>query len=388
MARSSQHKLLIHAVGEDWPWVVIDARGKVSERGRADPASPDWPGQLPRLVLQDAGRCTGLSLELPALSASRLDQALRWAAEEHLAGSAEEEHVVAAGRDSEGRVETIVIANEEMARLMAVLEDEPVELVCPDALCLPWEEGQVSLGAADDRVLLRWGRWQFGSVGTELVDDVLEAVAGPGIERVWYGGEVPPAMERAGLRPAGADLLASLAPGALDAPINLLSGPWTPSSARTAGRHWRWAGALAVLVLTLALGMTLLERQLLRAEATHLQAAIDERFGEIFPGVTPAGRHRELAERELARLRFGESAGLLDLMYRTAPVLSGQSGLTLEGLGFRDGQLDVRLRAPDVAALDELEQRLRALDLDAAVQSASLDADGASGRIRIRQVGR
>lgn len=388
MARSSQHKLLIHAVGERWPWAVIDARGQVAERGRSDPANPDWPAEVPQLLLQDAGRCTGLSLDLPSLSAARLDQALRWAAEEHLAGSAEEEHVVAAGRDPEGRVESVVIANDEMARLMAPMEDQPVELVCPDALCLPWEEGQVSLAAAGDRVLLRWGRWQFGSFDAELIGDFLDAVAGPGVERIWYGGEVPEAIDRAALRLAGDDLLASLAPQALAAPINLLSGPWTPSSARTAGRHWRWAGGLAVVVLTLALGIAVLERQLLRSEAVSLQAAIDQRFGQIFPGVTPAGRHRELAERELTRLRFGESAGLLDLVYRTAPVVSGQSALTVDGMGFRDGQLDLRLRAPDVAALDDLEQRLRALDLDAAVQSASLDAEGASGRIRIRQVSR
>lgn len=388
MTRSVRKKLLVYAAGSRWEWSLLDAGGRVLDRGEADPAAPNWPVEVPLHVLIDAQRCTGLSLDLPELAPARLGQALRWAAEEHLAGSAEDEHVVAAGRRDDGRLNCVVISNDVMAELMNRLAEQPVEVLCPDALCLPWSAGQVSLGESHGRLLVRWGHWRFGSFEPELVADLLEAEAQPGAEWTWYGGEVPATLADGRLIKGGETLLDSLVPGAMAAPINLMAGPWTPISARAAGRNWRWVAGLAAAALVLAFATAALERQLLRSDSASLQAAIDQRFTEAFPGVTPAGRHRELAERELIRLRFGGSAGLLDLMYRSAPVVSAQAGLAIDGISFRDGQLELRLRAPDVAVLDELEQRLRALNLDAAVQSASLDAQGASGRIRISEVRR
>ena len=74
-------------------------------------------------------------------------------------------------------------------------------------------------------------------------------------------------------------------------------------------------------------------------------------------------------------------------MHRVAPVVDGQGRLQIERLDYREGVLELSLRAPDVAALEQLEQRLRALDLAAEVQTASLDEQGAQGRIRISRGG-
>jgi len=72
-------------------------------------------------------------------------------------------------------------------------------------------------------------------------------------------------------------------------------------------------------------------------------------------------------------------------MNRAGPVIAGQEAVVMEALSFRDGQLEFMLRAPDVPALEALVTRLKALDLSAEVQSASMDADGASGRVRLSQ---
>jgi general secretion pathway protein L len=384
MARSGSSRLLVHAAGARWRWAVVNASGALAASGVCDPERPDWPSGLSVHVLCDAGRCSALSLELPEMSAARLQQALRWAAEEHLAGSAEDEHVVSAGRDGQGRLRCVVIAHAEMEALLQPLAGQAVEQVCPDALCLPWSPGEVSLAGQDEQgVMARWGEWQFGCMDAGLAVDLLASAAEPEAVWRWYGGPVPGAvaqrLETAGETP----LLSSLAQGLLSAPVNLLSGRWTPSSARAAGRHWKTAAALAGAVVVLGLAALGLENRLLDARSADLQESIEARFASAFPGLRPAGRHRELAERELARLRFGQSAGLLELMYRVGPVLSGQAGVSLRGLSYRDDRLELDVRAPDVAALDEFERRLRALDLVASVQSASLDDDGASGRIRV-----
>ena len=383
MARSGQQKLFIHAQGARWRWLVTGATGSEASSGDCDPQQPNWPRNLPVHLLCDAALCTPLTVDLPQLSAARMEQALRWAAEEHLAGSAEDEHVVAGGRIADGRVRCLVIAQFDMHELLEPLEDQVVEQVCPDALCLPWSDGTPGLGESNGQVLARWGEWEFGSFEAELAVDLLDGVADRKAEWRWFGGTIPESLADR-VRPAsGTGLLESLAPQAASAPINLLSGRWAPGSARAAARNWQWVAGLAGLVLLVALAGLVLENHMLQARSEALQSAMDERFAAAFPGLSPAGRHRELAERELARLRFGQSAGLLEMMYRAAPVLAGQDGVFLDGLSYRDDSLEVRVRAPDVAALDELERRLRALDLSASVQSASLDGDGASGRIRI-----
>ncbi|MGY6554879.1 MAG: type II secretion system protein GspL [Wenzhouxiangella sp.] len=385
MPRAGSSQLLIHALGPVWHWARVDGEGRVLDSGQCPPQAPNWPANLPIMLLADARATTALSLKLPDLSGARLDQALRWAAEEYLAGAADEEHVVAAGRDAQGLMRCVVIGEAGLRDLLAELAPAVPKLVCPDALCLPWVPGQVSLAAAADSVLMRWGEWAFGSFDEALAAEVLATVAPGEAEPVWYGGEIPAALQGLSLQPFQGGLLSALAPAALKPAVNLMSGPFRSAETSDAQRSWRWVGALAAAVVLVAGAGLLLERQLLRQEATELQLAIDQRFAQSFPGVAPAGRHRELAERELARLRFGQSAGLLDLLHRSAPVVSAQAGLSLEGLSFRDGQLELRVRAADVAALDELERRLRVLDLDAALQSASLDAQGASGRLRISE---
>ncbi len=378
-------QVVIHAVGPAWSWLSLDAGGRVLARGQCDPDAPDWPAAGALRVLVDGRACTGLRLALPDLSGSRLEQAMRWAAEEYLAGAADEEHVAAAGRDADGRLRCVVMAEARLAALLQGFAGANLQVVCPDALCLPWAPGQVSLAQADGSVLMRWGEWEFGSFDPALVSEVLAAAA-PDAERVWYGGPLPAGLEWIGLRRENDHLIEALAPAALAPEVNLLSGAWRPRDAFGAARSWRWAAMLALGALSLAATTVVIERQMLRAEAAALQTAIDQRFAQAFPALTPAGRHRELAERELARLRFGQSAGLLELMHRIAPVVAGQAGLSVEGLSFRDGQLELRVRAADVAALDALERRLRVLNLDAVLQSASLDGEGASGRLRVGSV--
>ncbi|NBB69986.1 MAG: hypothetical protein GVY33_06620 [Alphaproteobacteria bacterium] len=391
MARARSESLVIHAAGARWRWLELERGGRVDRQGQCDPASPDWPREREAIVLVDASRCLGLSLDLPRLRGHKLQQAMRWAAEEHLAGSAEDEHVVGGPRDTAGRLCCVSIANEVMGEITAPFEGMPVERMLPDALCLPWESGRVSLAEHEGAVLARWGEWSFSRFDAELAVDMIESVAPADARWDWYGGDKPGwvASHEAEDREAGRPLQAILAEQAASIDVNLLSGPWAPRSATTARSHWRWAGAFAAAAVVLLLAYAGIERYQLAQRSAELEAAIEQQFRQAFPevGRIVPGREQTLAERELARLRFGQAAGLLDLMHRVAPVLDGQSQLQVDQLDYREGVLELALRAPDVAALEQLEQRLRALDLSAEVQTASLDEQGASGRIRITRGG-
>ncbi|RFF28504.1 MULTISPECIES: type II secretion system protein GspL [unclassified Wenzhouxiangella] len=389
MARARSERLVIHAAGSQWSWAQVDRGSRVTDSGGCDPAEPDWPLDRPAIVLLDASRCLGLKLDLPPLRGHKLQQAMRWAAEEHLAGSAEDEHVVAGPRDDAGQLCCVSIANAVMADLAARLEYVEAERMLPDALCLPWQPGRVSLAENDGRILVRWGDWSFTSFDAELAGDMVDSVAPADTEWDWYGGERPDWVDLRGAadRGDGQPLPAILVRQADSVDLNLLAGSWAPRSAATTRSRWRWTAILAAVAVVLIIGHAALERYQLGQRSAELETAIEQQFQQAFPDVGRIVRPKAQAERELARLRFGQAAGLLDLMHRVAPVIDGQAQIQLDSLDYRDGVLELGLRAPDVAALDQLEQRLRALDLSAEVQTASLDEQGASGRIRISRGG-
>lgn len=389
MARARSESLVIHAAGSRWSWASLDRGGRVVDHGRCEPDSPDWPDERPATVLVDASRCLGLTLDLPPLRGQKLQQAVRWAAEEHLASSAEDEHVVAGPRDDSGRLRCVSVANRVMADITAPLQGSQAEHMLPDALCLPWQTGEVSLAEHDGRILVRWGEWTFTAFDAELAAEMVDSLAPPESGWAWYGGERPEWVEQRGAvdRSEGQPLPAILSGEAATFDLNLLSGPWAPCSAATARSQWRWTAILAAVAVVMVVGYAALERYQLAQRSAELDAAIEQQFRQAFPEVGRIVRPQTQAERELARLRFGQAAGLLDMMHRLAPVIDGQSQVQVDRLDYRDGVLELSLRAPDVAALEQLEQRLRALDLSAEVQTASLDDQGASGRIRITRGG-
>jgi len=389
MARARADRLVIHAAGERWSWARLDRGGRQVAGGRAAAGESAWPDDLPALVLIDAGHCLGLTLQLPRLRGRRLRQALRWAAEPHLAGSAEDEHVVPGPRADDGGLRCVSVGNAAMHEMTDALGDTPAERMVPDALCLPWQPGRVSLAEHEGRIMARWGEWDFASFDAELAADMIDAVTTDESQLSWYGGDHPDwlADRRMTDEGGGRSLTEILAAGARTSGLNLLDGEWAPRSAATTASQWRWAAVLAAVAAVLAVTSVAIERWQLTRQSNDLEAAIEARFKAAFPEVGRIVRPRAQAERELARMRFGQAAGLLDLMHRVAPVIDGQDSMRIERLDYRDGVLELGLRAPDVAALDQLEQRLRALDLVAEVRSASLDEQGASGRIRVSERG-
>ena len=55
---------------------------------------------------------------------------------------------------------------------------------------------------------------------------------------------------------------------------------------------------------------------------------------------------------------MGGGGGFLDLLYRGGQPLTGFTELTVRGLSYRDGQLDLALDGGSPAVLDRLRQQL------------------------------
>ena len=382
--KSSKERLLVDLTGTGQPGQVVDADGRLR-----DPTAAD--ARLERIALVDAGRCTMVAVDLPRVSGRRLEQALRWAAEEHLAGDAEDQHVAPVARDETGRMRCVVVSAATMEGWLESLPAHPDRLI-PDAACLPWQAGELVLLPRGKAVLVRWGNWDFDRIDTALLEHLLPellAAAGENPTVVWYGAE-PPDWLRAGAmetRSVPSGPLGLLAEAARESPVNLMTGRFAAPSTYRIRRRWGITAGLAAGVAALAVVHGLLELNLLKRESARLDGAISEQLAEAFPDIGRVERPREQAERELARLRYGQSAGLLDLLGRATPVVGDAPGVRVESVSFRDGELELALEVGDVADMEALENRLAALDMDARVQGLAIGPDSARGRIRIRGTG-
>lgn len=392
---TSAEMLLVHWVGDTPHWVAVDRHNQVLESGVMASAggeqTADWPNAKHVVVLFDAALASPLTLDLPSMPAHRQAKALQWAAEEFVAGPIEEEHVVAGGRGADGRLLALTIARETMGELFDSMVHLSPDQLMPDALCLPYQDGQLSLAECNGRVLLRWGPWSFGAFSVSTAVLMLDQFQS--LDWVWYGQQAPSASLDEKLcgriTRSGDDrsLLEALLPQAHRGEINLLTGPWQPDAARRWRGEWRWVAGLALAVVVLATSLVAIEQQLLARQANELQAEVTEGFQSLFPGQRAMGRERELLAREMARLQYGQAAGLMELMGWVGPVIAAQSNLRVESLNYRSGELELSVSAPDVAALDSVGQQLRSLDLEASVQSATLSGQGANGRVIVRRGG-
>lgn len=374
--------LHLHIGTDPWQWLFRGRDGAVVDRGRGVPPRPGDE----RVVYVSQADCLPLVTQLPPLSGARLAQALPYALEDQIAGNIEDQHVVPAGRDEAGRMRALVVDRRRMDEWSDALDAAgitPGSLV-PDALCLPAQAGRLAVMPFGDRVLLRRDDWQAAALEPDLLDDLLEDWTGGATAIDYYGDNPPDGLGRHApdivTHPGGLDALSAAA----HRPAGLLTGDFAPARAGHHRRVWRWAAIAAVLAVVVQFVFAGVEYLQLDNRNERLAADIETTFRATFPGLTRVVDPRAQAEQQLARLRYGQAAGFLDLLGRAGPVIRSDEQLQVEAIDFRDGALEVRLSAPGVSALDTLEQRLQAVDLDASVQSASLGPEGADGRVVIR----
>lgn len=382
-SRHRYHYRVLHLAGSDPATpMYCDRHGRVSA---------DGPDDLPLVVLVDAGRCGAYAVDLPHVGGRRLEQALRWAVEEHLADDASGQHVVACGRDRAGRMRCLVVEPDLVDDWSDRAGNEPVAML-PDAACLPWAPGELVVLPDGGDLLVRWGEFAFDRIPRDVLEAVLDellAAAGDAPAVVHYGDPPPPGLprERLEVRPAPDSVPALLAGQVPGNPADLLGGRRRAGDRARLWRHARTAAGLAVAAALLLAIHAAVELRMLDGESERLESAIQTRLAEVFPDIGRVQRPRVQAERELARLRYGRDAGALRLLARLDPLLAGAGGVQVRSLIYADGELRVDLEAADVADLEALRARMAALELDGRLEDVSVGPDTVSGRIRVRERG-
>jgi len=171
--------------------------------------------------------------------------------------------------------------------------------------------------------------------------------------------------------------------------INLLAGDFGTKTAFGGDwRRWRLAAVLAVALFAVHVGGLTL--QLLQQQRS--EHALDEAIGNVarraLPGDSGTGAVRLRVERRLlaAQGQTGGS-GLLSALAALAQALNGVSGASVQGLSFREGGLDLRLKASDAASLERVDQALRSGGWQAELTSGAPSGSAYEGRIQMRPGG-
>ncbi|RMD78269.1 MAG: type II secretion system protein GspL [Gammaproteobacteria bacterium] len=395
--------LRLPPAGEGAAWC---APGEAVRRGPLAEAAPAARGRrLWVLVPTEAVLLT--RVQAPTRRRSRLRQAVPYLLEERLAQDVEALHFALGRVAPDGGVPVAVVERRRLEGWLGALAEAGLrpQALLPDALALPWEAGRwtVALEAPAEaprsplRALVREGREAGWAAEAELLPALLakalaraperpeglRLLAPPGAPGLPALPEGPPvARQEAGeLLPLMAAALARSGP-----PLDLLQGPY--GAAEDLGRLWRpWraAAALAGLALAGQLALAAWEARALEARLDALQAEAARLLRSAFPEVRRVVAPRVQMERRLQALRAGaRQPPLLLVLDRLGEALAAVPRSRLEGLRYREGELRVSLRLPDLQALERLKGLL-ARGLEVEVLSADSGQGGLRARLRLRR---
>ncbi|MBS0387901.1 MAG: type II secretion system protein GspL [Proteobacteria bacterium] len=395
------------AAGTAAAWLVTDEAGRplaAVQTGSLESAAAAGSGRR-IAVLVHAAEILSLEAELPARAGARAAQLVPFALEEQLANDIDAQHFAVAAAGPSGRTPVAVVSRALLDDWLAQLKAAGLapDLMCSEAALLPRIAGQAVALLDGDTLLLAEGREQspvvlsapaggFASaldiaLGERAIETSLQLYSNP-ID--WQRRSAEVEATRARLAGLHTQLLAS---GALPwlaaqlpqaAPINLLQGPYAPrTSLRANWGRWRMAAGLAAALLLLHAGSQLYALWHLGREARELDSQISALAGPRFAGASESIRPRLEAELREPGAAGGRS-GLLPALQVLAQAMNVAPGARLRSLSFRDGALQLKVRASDAQSIDRINQSLRSAGWQAELTSGGAAGDAFEGDIALR----
>jgi general secretion pathway protein L len=388
-------------------WLVADGEGRPLATVESGTLEAAGSAAINRrvAVLVPAAEVLCLDVELPTGSGARAARLVAFALEEQLASDVETQHFAIGLSTVPGRTAVAVVARALLEEWLAKLSAAGIkpELLCTDAALMPRLPGHAVALLENDTLIF-----------TDAEDDAqltLSAAPGgfAGALTIAFGEELATThllfhanpldwQRRSNEVEAARSSLASLkvqllSTGALPwlaaqlpnaKPINLLQGEYAPRTSFGGNwARWRLAAVLAAAALLLHVGAQCFSLWRLNRNDKDLDQAILAIAG---PALTNgAGSIRKnLEPRLLAAQSQDGRSGLLPALQGLARAMSGVPGARVRALNYRDGALQLKLRASDAQSLDRINQSLRAAGWQAELLSGGADGDAFEGNVQLR----
>ena len=371
-------------------------------------AATPVPGDPPASAIASAGEIVVLvpsadvlltTARLSTRNRAQLLQALPFAVEDQLLDPVEDLHF-AASRGEADLIGVAVVARRTLQAWLDRLTEAGVrpDVLLPESLALHRPAETAVAMIEDTQATVRLGDWSaFACSLPELPGWLAQLQAGdllPPLSVLDFRSASAPAIALPAALAATStrqrDPLAMLAAHGPQVPLNLLDGEFAARHRGARGvRGWKIAALLAAAVLVLALANLGLDVLRLSRASARMDTAAQEALRRAFPDIDAAQLGRlgaaELMRGRLDRLRGNaDASGLLHVLKTIGPVLGTTRGIQTRGMEYRNGTLELGLRAPDVGALDSVRERLATLPgVQAEVTAVNPGDNGVDGRIRI-----
>ncbi len=426
-------EVLVIRLGENAPatveWIVVDSQGSRLGHPVTGPLNAAQVDARDRkiIALLPAADVLTTAVDIPVKSTAKILQALPFALEEIVADDVEDLHFAAGARKESGDIPVSIIAHEKLAAYVELLHEAGID---PDALVsenhgLANLPGTVSMLIAEDQILINdgdktdlslqgigpaeamaaIGAYEMAESATDDAEDADEEGAPSAARHVLVyceaGLEQTYAHDFIALRHDFESLDIKLLPDGLlprlavtvasGAGVNLLQGQYGEKTEYSSYfRPWRYAAILLVglgVLATINKGVSYF--QLSQREA-ELRETFMAEYRQIVPGA-PDVADPAAAVNSL-RARAGGSTATAPVFLQSLEHLSTALGendeADVQAISYRAGVVDIRLSAPSVSVLDNVQ---RLVDeggaFDAAIQSTDQDGEKVNSRIQIKAAG-
>lgn len=405
-------------------WIVVDNNGtrKSPPRSGALEEAANEAGGRDVVVLVPAAAVLTSTVDIPIKGGARLRAALPFALEESIAAEIDTMHIASGERRDSGRLAVACVAREQMDAWVERLRAAGIDAarLVPENYGLARIPGTLSMLVAGNQVMFNDGADnEFVMQDVQPVDllavaGLLEnqpAAAGTGGTAATSARHLlvycdPEAEQRfqhdwTVLRHELASVDINLLPDgilprlavtvAAGNGVNLLQGRYGRKAELGAMfRPWKYAAMLLASFCLAAFAGKIIDVYRLGADEAALRAQFTEEYRQIRPGdsseiLDPAATVSSL-RRSLGTPTT--SAVFLPTLQQLGLALQQNQSVAVEAISYRAGIIDVRLTAPDVATLDNIQKLVSSSGrFSASIQTTDNVGDKISSRIQIREAG-
>jgi general secretion pathway protein L len=399
-------------------WILADSNGtRLSNpsSGSLEQVATEI-GERSVIVLVPSLDMLSTTVHIPARSNSKIKAALPFALEENLADDVENLHFAIGDRQENNRLPVAVVAKETLEGWLSRLSEAGIEpaILLPENHGLAKIPGTLSVLVDDDTIMFNDGGDTDFVMQNVMPSDVLVFAGALGEAEnedeeksghliVFCTSEQEQNLShdwialRQELHSVDINILADgvlpklAVTAAAGHGVNLLQGSYGKKiEYASLFRPWRAAAIMLLALGIMAIAMKGLGYYQLQQDELTLRTQFNAEYRMIRPDDT-----REIVDPVATVISLRRSVGgsaapqvFLPGLRELGAAMAANSAAEIETISYRAGVIDLRLTAPDVATLDNIQKAVSSSGrFKASIQSTDQIADRINGRIKIEESG-